>query len=404
VDFFRGKEYSLRCYGDDYCVIARRDGSKRVVGHPLSQIIGLVTKAVGLDPLLDVAGTESGDLMNLQRSARILSAVRDELRLLKERGPVRVKTVLNDVPGFAQYVTQTRIPLIGMCEITYKCNLRCVHCYVLHKVTEERPAHVNTDRALETVRELHELGCLDFAMSGGEPTLHKDYREIISFAKSLYLYTTLKTNGTTFTRRMAEAYATDPAHETHLSLYGAGPGTHDSFTAIAGSFDHTLRGMVELSRVAVRCKVNCTVWRGNVGELGRIQELVESLGHFVVFDDIIHGRLNGDRTPLDLRISPQTRGELVASGRLQQFTPAPCSAGKMKVKIDAENHVTTCELLPQSVGDISREPLSQIWSGRSCADLGEQIVSLSVPRGDRGRICAGLNFLNTGQLDGETSI
>ena len=393
----------LRLYSEDFCVLSKRNGVRRAMEGPMATLIFHLNEAIGLSGILQLVHAET------QAASDDVSLIEQRIRELfaefASREPMPLEKLLGDAPRLLQYAMSNRIPLKGMCEITYHCNLRCTHCYVLHKVEEPQPAHVEDKHVLEILGSLARMGCLDVTITGGEATLHKSWRSIIQVAKSLHLYTYLKTNGTTFTRTRAEAYSQDPAHETHLSLYGASPATHDAFTTIRGSFEKTLKGMYELSRVGVRCKVNCTVWKDNVSELDKITHIVHDSGHYVVFDDIIYGRLNGDRSPHNLEITPAVREQLVAQGYLSCFQVKPCSAGALKVKVDAEGQVGICELLPFALGNAFQSSLEEVWHGPRVTSTSHRIISLSTSERDGDAVtlsCPGLNFLNRGRFEGRT--
>jgi MoaA/NifB/PqqE/SkfB family radical SAM enzyme len=405
IEIAQHNDISLRSYGEEFCVLARRDGARIVVDGPVSVLLRKLNETVGIHGIQQLVRDE----MPVPPDATVaVEIIRGLLQTMEVTPKGRLNTMLQHAPArFSDYCIQHRIPLIGMCEITYRCNLRCQHCYVLHKIEEEQPAHAESESVLRVIQSMSELGCLDITLTGGESTLHKSYLTFIKMAKALHMYTILKTNGTTFTRDRVEIYAEDPAHETELSLYGANPEIHDTFTAIPGSFEKTVRGMRELARVGLRCKVNCTVSEGNSHNLDEIEHLVEDLGHYVEFDDVIYGRLNGDRSPLELRIHPETRMRLISEGRLKQFQASPCIAGQMKVKVDAEGNVSTCELLPHSFGNVFVTPLERVWSSPNIRGFSNSVVETSISEQENNslvRSCPGLNFLNTGVLRGKTLV
>jgi MoaA/NifB/PqqE/SkfB family radical SAM enzyme len=169
-----------------------------------------------------------------------------------------------DTPELLIAARKLRAPLYANIELTYRCNLRCRHCYVLHKVSEPKPSKLADDVVDRLVGELRTLGSISVTLTGGEPTLAPRYREVITSFKDAGFLTVLKTNATTFNAARAELYATDPAHETHVSLYGAEAASHDGFTEVQGSFRRTIQGLEHLAHYGIRCRVNCTAWRGNV--------------------------------------------------------------------------------------------------------------------------------------------
>jgi len=410
IQIARNGDLSLRFYTSDFCVLAKHNGARRLIEGPIATILLNLNNEIGVRGIRHLIN-EDIVLKDIEQSDDAI-VVRDEIRQLfkglnqAEMGGV--DTLLHNSTGdFHKYCIQHRVPLIGMCEITYRCNLRCQHCYVLHKIQENQPAHGDTQAVLRLIESMAELGCLDLTLTGGESTLHKGYWTFVKAAKAFHLYTTLKTNGTTFTRNVAEKYAEDPAHETDLSLYGANATLHDTFTSVPGSFEKTISGMQELARVGIRCNVNCVVWEGNSNNLNDIERIVNDLGHHISFSDVIYGRLNGDRFPLSLRIRPETRARLISEGRLKPFKVSPCIAGQMKVKVDAEGNVSTCELLPQGFGNAFVTPLQEVWRSQEVENFSDSVVGISMSERNGGSVvhsCPGLNLLNTGELFGRTTI
>jgi MoaA/NifB/PqqE/SkfB family radical SAM enzyme len=404
----READLALRFYGPERLILSRRNGSRFGLTGDLASLFYRFLDTSDLASLCWLASHEAEVEGPLRSIGTIFQSL---LSKLDQTPPCGHGALLNKVSGLAPYSLQKRIPVFGLFELTYVCNLRCHHCYVLHKVSELKPAQLDVETCRRVLNSIAELGCLDVTLSGGETTLHKDYRSLTSYAKDLHLYTSLKTNAMTMTQRNAEAYSEDPAHETQISLYGSTADVHDRMTAMPGSFEKTMEGIRALSAVGIQCKIFVTIWKGNAHQLSEMKNLIEDLGHLVRWDDIIHGRLNGDTAPRELRITPEVRSGLVDQGFLRPFAPAPCTAGAMKIKVSAEGGVATCELLPESFGNIHRDSLEDIWRSESYSGYGDRIRGIAkAPTGilpivsSQKNACPGLNLLNTGRLEGETTL
>ena len=77
-----------------------------------------------------------------------------------------------------------RYPLACQWEITCRCNLRCVMCYTdcfntLDKLQQE----LSFPEILRIMDEIHEAGCLELCLTGGEPLVRKDFGDIYAYAK-----------------------------------------------------------------------------------------------------------------------------------------------------------------------------------------------------------------------------
>jgi MoaA/NifB/PqqE/SkfB family radical SAM enzyme len=404
VTTYRSPDLWIRFFGDDAALLSRRDGRRHAVdglaARTLRRLVGSLGPS-GLERLArDGAGFAEGE--------RLAHALGRQFDALDEApAPTPRWTVLGRAPALYAHARRERVPLFAMCECTYRCNLRCTHCFILHKVSARRPDLVSTEHVLRLLDELVELGCLEVTLTGGETTLHPDYRALVSAARSLHLITTLKTNATTFTRERACEYAADPAHATEASLYGSTPEVHDAFTATPGSFAKTMRGLAELARAGVRCTISSIIWERNTAQADDIARLVEDLGHQVVFDDVIYGRLDGDRAPIALRASRDARDRLVAQGRLKPFEPSPCVAGQVKVKIAADGAIASCELFPAGFGNVWSQGFDAPWRDPRFVGEADRMVQLSTAHHRDGRpvlICPAMNQLNTGRMEGETAV
>src|SRR6266478_1120374 len=82
------------------------------------------------------------------------------------------------------------IPLSAHVDLTYRCNERCVHCYLPHDDRGE----MTTAEYKDLLDQLADAGVFFLTISGGEPLLRKDLFEIIAHARALSFNVKLKTN------------------------------------------------------------------------------------------------------------------------------------------------------------------------------------------------------------------
>ena len=83
---------------------------------------------------------------------------------------------------FAEWdVAGRRVPVEGVLEPTFRCNLRCVHCYVNQPAgsAEEQARELGTERSLALIDEMAEAGCLNLLMTGGEVLLRPDFERAL---------------------------------------------------------------------------------------------------------------------------------------------------------------------------------------------------------------------------------
>jgi len=86
-----------------------------------------------------------------------------------------------------------RTPVLAWIELTRKCNLSCPHCYI--DAGKARAAEMSTSRWLELIDEMAAVGVWAIAFTGGEPTLHPGFAEIVCHARSRDLLVGIATHG-----------------------------------------------------------------------------------------------------------------------------------------------------------------------------------------------------------------
>jgi MoaA/NifB/PqqE/SkfB family radical SAM enzyme len=196
-------------------------------------------------------------------------------------------------------------------ELTYGCNLHCVHCYTdcyNHRdfIKKER----TTQEILHTLDELHELGVLWVCFTGGEIFMRKDFRSIYDHAKGKGFLITLLTNGTMFTEAIVDHLKESPPFSIEISCHGASEETFDRITQVPGSYKRFLKGIELLRSRGLPLKLKTSAMTLNKHELDKIKDFVEGLGLRFQLSRTIYPRLNGDLEPCEYRLSPDEIVEL----------------------------------------------------------------------------------------------
>jgi radical SAM protein with 4Fe4S-binding SPASM domain len=200
-----------------------------------------------------------------------------------------------------------RIPLAGSIEVTDRCNLRCVHCYI-NLPAADRQAQ---EREL-TCRELCGLldqivdeGCLWLLLTGGEPLIRSDFLHIYTYAKRKGLLITLFTNGSLVTPRIADHLAEWRPFAVEITLYGHTQETYEEVTGVPGSYGRCMRGIELLLERELPLKLKSMIMTLNRHEVWDMRAFAQGLGVDFRFDPVLNVRLDGDRRPAELRISPE---------------------------------------------------------------------------------------------------
>jgi MoaA/NifB/PqqE/SkfB family radical SAM enzyme len=125
-------------------------------------------------------------------------------------------------------------------EVTFACNMRCIHCGT--SAGKRRPDELTTQEALNLIDELADLGCENLVLSGGEPLLREDWRQLARRSKDRGIRTYVISNGYAMTPEVADDLAAIPMNNIGISFDGTEK-THnfirqreDSYARVIGAF------------------------------------------------------------------------------------------------------------------------------------------------------------------------
>ena len=129
------------------------------------------------------------------------------------------------------------VPVQGVWEITLACNMRCRHCGSHAGVP--RPDELTTAEALRVLGELAAAGCRRLVLSGGEPTVRRDWPRLVEEGTRLGIQMKMISNGWSFDAETARVARAAGLRAVGFSLDGLEK-THEYVRRIPGSFRRVL--------------------------------------------------------------------------------------------------------------------------------------------------------------------
>ena len=125
----------------------------------------------------------------------------------------------------------------------YECNNNCIFCYAGDK-KGKFPSMTTGQAKMELERGM-ERGCTFVDFNGGEPTIRKDFFELVKYAKKLgYKTISVTTNGRMFSypefARKAVKFGLNSAV---FSLHGHNAELHDCLVGVKGAFIQAIKGL-----------------------------------------------------------------------------------------------------------------------------------------------------------------
>ena len=162
-------------------------------------------------------------------------------------------------------------------KITFQCNNYCQFCVQGKK--RDRFGAKTLKEVVDFLEKSKAEGYEEVVFTGGEPTVHPNFLEMVSTAKKLGFFVQIQTNGRTFSYKdFCQKLIDLGVNEFGPSLHGASPATHDFLTSSPGSFDQVIRGIKNLKELNQRVITNSVITSRNFKELPQLARLLVSLG------------------------------------------------------------------------------------------------------------------------------
>ncbi len=161
------------------------------------------------------------------------------------------------------------------------CNLACRHCWITPSYDPEGRdvEHIKLDYVRKAIEEGRPLGLSAFKLTGGEPMLHPQFRELVELISDAGLSITIETNGTFIDQDMARFLKShDKVRFISVSLDGATAEMHEYLRGVEGCFDRAVTGIKNLVEVGYRPQVICTLHKGNIGHVDEVVAFAQSIG------------------------------------------------------------------------------------------------------------------------------
>jgi radical SAM protein with 4Fe4S-binding SPASM domain len=271
---------------------------------------------------------------------------------------------------------QAAVPLSVELEVTRRCHLDCIHCYVDHNACDDE---LSFDEITELLDELADLGVLQLSVTGGEPFVRRDIWEILEAVRRRGFLLRLFTTATMIGDQAAQRLKALALAEAHISLYAPTPALHDAITTRPGSFEKSLAGMRRLAAQGITVWLKSVVLRQNKDSILDLVALAEREGFRYQFDTNITPADTPERLPLDYRMNQEELNAFLSDERIAQAlfknnglkamcealvntdtSGSLCDIGGATARIDASGNVQPCALYP-AVDNIRHTRFSSIW-------------------------------------------
>jgi len=167
-------------------------------------------------------------------------------------------------------------PICLTWELTYACNLSCVHC--LSSSGRRDPRELTTAECKSLIDEFERMQVFYVNIGGGEPTVRPDFWELVDYATAHRVGVKFSTNGVKITPAVARRLAGSDYVDVQISLDGATEEVNDAVRG-PGSYRMAIGAMEHLAAAGFAgFKISVVVTRQNAGQLDAFQAIADRYG------------------------------------------------------------------------------------------------------------------------------
>ena len=242
--------------------------------------------------------------------------------------------------------------------ITDECQLNCKHCYNQNNVRKNKfvslheiKNYYNKIMSLKGYLKTYDTNNGKVTITGGEPFLNEELKEIINYFFQLGYRTLILTNGLIYKEEI-----TDTLLKTNSTLQISIDGMKDKHNYIRGNgtFEKTVENIKKYIKNGVTVYISFTSNMYNYKEYPKVFMFFKNLGAKVIWQDRYTYEDGFNLKPLDKNATIQwnrynnvlsiTNNEICRTGlhrMLQETRNKPCTAGTFPV-IDPYGNIKAC--------------------------------------------------------------
>ncbi|MGL5576480.1 MAG: radical SAM/SPASM domain-containing protein [Sarcina sp.] len=187
-----------------------------------------------------------------------------------------LKKVFKNIEDFKKNIETGEgfAPIDVEIRVNWKCNAKCKMCGLydyMKNNTKERKNEMSYENIIKLLDELYEMGCNSVTFSGGEPTLKKDMKRIINYAKyKCKMNVAINTNGYLLDKNRVEQYIEAGVNSFTFSILSPNHKINDEIMGLKNGLKHAEKAIDYINEYNHRLSekiniyVNTVVLRSNI--------------------------------------------------------------------------------------------------------------------------------------------
>ena len=304
------------------------------------------------------------------------------------------QTMLHELSRDAK---KTRTPIIGVFELTGRCNFNCVMCYV-HELNHDKAQkqELSTSDWISIFDSLIERGMIQALLTGGECLLRTDFKELYLYLTQHGVRVSVNTNGFLLDESYIDFFKKYPPVNIQISIYGS---SNDAYANITErpAFDRVSNALSLLKEARIPFSTVITPCRQLLPDFENIVKfLIANRYRYLIGEYLIENK-SGDVLHSDTALSYEEHLSLLKTNAVlrnklheppealpKPFGPCsdaqsmeggiPCSAGTCRAAIDWHGDLYSCYVLP-----LPRFSVTELGFDKAWELMGNEIAKVKRP-------------------------
>lgn len=340
-------------------------------------------------------------------------------------------------PQLVEYLhmkaSSTKTPISGTFELSPLCNMDCKMCYIkVSKEKQESIARLRTkEEWIELAKKAKEKGLLFLLLTGGEPFLVKDFKELYIELHKMGFCISINSNGTMIDEDVIEWLKHYPPMRINMTLYGASDETYGRLCNNPKGFTQVTKALSLLKENNIQVKLNCSVTPYNKDDLKQMMDFADEHDLVIQATAYMFPPLRKDETKIGQNdrftaedaalygayINAYSNGfdrfkEYIESGQLALYDADDdcgvvegdhmrCRAGITSFWMTWEGKMLPCGMIPEGGLDPWEVGFDEAWENAKniVSEIKLPVKCAGCGKKDECRACAAMVYTETGTYD-----
>ena len=340
-------------------------------------------------------------------------------------------------PRLTEYLhmkaSRIKTPISGTFELSPLCNMDCKMCYIkMSKEKQESIARLRTkEEWIELAQKAKEKGMLFLLLTGGEPFLVKDFKELYIELHKMGFCISNNSNGTMIDEDVIEWLKHYPPMRINMTLYGASNETYGRLCNNPKGFMQVTKAISLLKENNIQVKLNCSVTPYNKDDLKQMMDFAQEHDLVIQATSYMFPPLRKDKTKIGQNnrfnaedaafygayISAYSNGfdrfkEYIESGQLALYDADDdcgvvegdhmrCRAGITSFWMTWEGKMLPCGMIPDEGKDPWEVGFDEAWENAKniVSEITLPVKCAGCGKKDECRACAAMVYTETGTYD-----